>query len=210
MHSITRLASLALLLASPLFVGCRGPRVHMYPDAPVVEDGVRIAVQDAWKRGDRLVVRANVANRSTESITVSRSDFSLRLDDGSTLHVRSGKRAARDIHIARGRDASVTMEFDAPEVRDISTATLLISGTSGYEGESLAEVKLATTHAKAFGKKHDRHAKKRKHREATASVDPEEASSTEEAEELQDTEEEDTEEPAELEEEPEDWVIGSN
>ncbi len=209
----TRLVPLALLLAAPLIGGCRGPRVHMYPDAPVVEDGVRIAVRDAWKRGDRLVVRADVVNRGADSITLSRSDFTLRLDDGSMLRVREGRRATKAIHIPKGSDATVTMEFDAPEVREISNATLLIASTSGRDDESLAEVKLATaTNAKTFGKKRK---KNRTPPEAIAAVEAEdtelEAASSDDAdeEELNDSDEEEPEGYAEVDEEPEDWVIGS-
>lgn len=203
-HHAARSLALALVLAAPLLAGCRaGARVSLYADAPVVEEGVRIAVHDAYKRGDRLVVRANVVNRSGEALVVSRSDFALRLDDGSTIEARTGRRAARPITIARGEDARVTVEFTAPELREVSNATLLIAGTSFKKSDALAEVKLATAmEAKAFGK-----------RRGAESADEatEDDAYDEDGEDVEEAPSEEASEPDEASEDDagEDWVIGS-
>jgi hypothetical protein len=142
----------ALLLAlSALTVGagCRGPRVNLYPDREIVADGVRVTVRDAYLRGDRVVVKAFVENRTDTSLSVARTDFALRLDDGSTIESRIGRRAPRPILIPRGGDAGITVEFDANGVLRFEKATLLMAGKSFEPSELLGTVSLASWPAKS-------------------------------------------------------------
>jgi hypothetical protein len=142
----------ALLLAlSALTVGagCRGPRVNLYPDREIVADGVRVTVRDAYVRGDRVVVKAFVENRTDTSLSVARTDFALRLDDGSTIESHIGRRAPRPILIPRGGDARITVEFDASGELRFEKATLLVAGKSFEPSDLLGSVSLASWPAKS-------------------------------------------------------------
>jgi hypothetical protein len=146
-------ALLLVLSALTLSVGCRGPRVHLYPDREIVADGVRITVRDAYLRGDRVVVKAFVENRTDTSLTVARTDFALRLEDGSTIESRIGRRAPRPVLIPRGGDARITVEFDAAAELRFEKATLLVAGRGFEPSELLGSVSLASWPAKSMRRK---------------------------------------------------------
>jgi hypothetical protein len=142
-------ALLLTLSALSLSVGCGGPRVHLYPDREIVAEGVRVTVRDAYVRGDRVVVKAFVENRTDTSLSVARTDFALRLEDGSTIESRIGRRAPRPVLIPRGGDARITVEFDAAGELRFETATLLVAGKGFEPSELLGSVSLASWPAKS-------------------------------------------------------------
>jgi len=208
---------MAGLLGLLVATGCRGPKVALYADAPVVEDGVRITIRDAYVRGDRVVVRAQVENRGAEALLVARDDFALRLEDGSKVPSRSGRRTHKPVHIPRGSNARITVEFRSEEVRNLDAATLLFAGKSFEKSESLGEVSLSAGRTVKSLAKTKPHKSRRKAQEPAVATDTDlEPGATEldeeETETVESSEAEEataTEEAAE-EAEGEDWVIGEN
>ena len=202
---------LGLLVAT----GCRGPKVALYADAPVVEDGVSITIRDAYVRGDRVVVRAQVENRGAEALLVARDDFALRLEDGSKVPSRAGKRTHKPVHIPRGSNARITVEFRSEEVRNLDAATLLFAGKSFEKSESLGEVSLSADRTVKSLAKTKPHKSRRKPQPAATTeseLEPSETIDEEESETVDSSaaEEATTTEGAAEEAEGEDWVIGEN
>jgi hypothetical protein len=207
---------MAGLLGLLVATGCRGPKVALYADAPVVEDGVRISIRDAYVRGNRVVVRAQVENRGAEALLVARDDFALRLEDGSKIPSRAGTRTHKPVHIPRGGEARITVEFRSEEVRDLDRATLLLAGKSFEKSESLGEVSLSSGHSvKSLAKNKPHKSRRKRHEPAVVTDEEVESASTTEQTEEETGEPSETEEPTADEQpadeaEGEDWVIGEN
>ena len=205
---------LGLLVAT----GCRGPKVALYADAPVASEGVSITIRDAFVRGDRVVVRAQVENRGAEALLIARDDFALRLEDGSKVPSRAGRRSHKPVHIPRGSNARITVEFRSEEVRDLDSATLLFAGKSFEKSESLGEVSLSAGRTVRSLAKTKPHKSRRKTQEpavatdtdletgAMTELDEEETGTVDASEAEEPTATEDAAEEAE----GEDWVIGEN
>jgi hypothetical protein len=208
--ALSAVLTAALAVSSFAVGGCGRHRGEpLYASTVIVGDSVLVRVKHAYVKGDRVVVKTYMENRTEKPVTIDRDALVLRLNDGSVIPRASGRTTQHKPYVLaprEGRDVHVDFRLGGRNAY-IDEAALVIDGVAigDEEPQELGEVALSSRHAirrniaKQSAEEH----------EAAKAEQAEE----EEAEEVAPSEEPgDAGEPAPAEEEEEDaaesWQIG--
>lgn len=201
----------AVALSSASLTGCgRHRREPLYASTVIVGDSVLVRVKHAYVKGDRVVVKTWMENRTEKPVTIDRDAIALRLDDGTVIPRASGRTSRHEPYLlapGSGRDVHVDFRLGGRSPA-VDQANLVIDGVTvgDEEPRMLGEVALASRHgvrrnvAKISAEEREAHAERQ---DAEAEEAEAEAEAT--AEEV----EEAVEATDEAEEAAESWEIGA-
>ena len=138
-------------VSSASVAGCGRHREPLYASTVVVGDAVLVRVKHAYVKGDRVVVKTFMQNRTDQPVTIDRDAIGLRLEDGSVIPRASGRTTRHEPYLlspGEGRDVHVDFRLGGRPA-DIGQAFLVIDGVElGREGpRMLGEVALSSRYA---------------------------------------------------------------
>lgn len=143
------LAAIGLSTAS--VTACGRHREPLYASTVVVGDAVLVRVNHAYVRGDKVVVKTFMENRTDQPVTIDRDSIALRLTDGSVIPRASGRSTRHEpYHLAPGEGRDVNVDFRLHgRAADISEAFLVIDGVEvgADKPRMLGEVALSSRYA---------------------------------------------------------------
>jgi hypothetical protein len=143
----------AVLAVSSFSVGgCGRHRGEpLYASTVIVGDSVLVRVKHAYVKGDRVVVKTYMENRTDQPVTIDRDAIGLRLANGNVIPRASGRTTRHEPYVLgprEGRDVHVDFRLGGRHVR-VDEAHLVIDGVSigDEEPRELGEVALSSRHA---------------------------------------------------------------
>lgn len=142
----------ALAVSSFSLGGCGRHRGEpLYASTVIVGDSVLVRVKHAYVKGDRVVVKTYMENRTDQPVTIDRDAIGLRLANGNVIPRASGRTARHEPYVLgprEGRDVHVDFRLGGRHVR-VDEAHLVIDGVSigDEEPRELGEVALSSRHA---------------------------------------------------------------
>jgi hypothetical protein len=209
--ALSAVLTAALAVSSFAVGGCGRHRGEpLYASTVIVGDSVLVRVKHAYVKGDRVVVKTYMENRTDKPVTIDRDALVLRLNDGSVIPRASGRTTQHKPYVLaprEGRDVHVDFRLGGRNAY-IDEAALVIDGVAigDEEPQELGEVALSSRHAirrniaKQSAKEHEAAKAEQAEEEEVEEAAPSEAG-------------EDAGEPAPAEEEEEDaaesWQIGN-
>lgn len=140
-----------LAVSTASLAGCGRYREPLYASTVVVGDAVLVRVKHAYVKGDKVVVKTFMQNRTDQAVSIDRDAIGLRLEDGSVIPRASGRTTRHEPYLlspGEGRDVNVDFRLGG-RAADIGQAFLVIDGVEvGREGpRMLGEVALSSRHA---------------------------------------------------------------
>ena len=148
---LSALVVAAVGLSSVGAAGCGRHREPLYASTVVVGDAVLVRVKHAYVRGDKVVVKTFMQNRTDQPVTIDRDAIALRLTDGSVIPRASGRSTRHEPYLlspGEGRDVNVDFRLGG-RAADLAEAFLVIDGVEvgDEQPRMLGEVALSSRYA---------------------------------------------------------------
>ncbi len=183
----------------------------LYASTVVVGETVLVRVKHAYVKGDKVVVKTFMQNKTDKPVTIDRDAIALKLSDGSVIPRASGRTTRHEPYVlapGEGRDVHVDFRLDGRQA-SVDHADLVIDGVSVGDDmpRLLGEVALASRHGIRRNVAALSQAERDAASEETEADEAEEVESDAEAEAEADSATEPVEE-APAEEPAEEWQIG--
>ncbi len=150
--ALSAVLTAALAVSSFAVGGCGRHRGEpLYASTVIVGDSVLVRVKHAYVKGDRVVVKTYMENRTDKPVTIDRDALVLRLNDGSVIPRASGRTTQHKPYVLaprEGRDVHVDFRLGGRNAY-IDEAALVIDGVAigDEEPQELGEVALSSRHA---------------------------------------------------------------
>lgn len=150
--ALSAVLTAALAVSSLAVGGCGRHRGEpLYASTVIVGDSVLVRVKHAYVKGDRVVVKTYMENRTDEPVTIDRDALALKLKDGSVIPRASGRTTQHKPYVLaprEGRDVHVDFRLGGRNAY-IDEAALVIDGVQigDEEPRELGEVALSSRHA---------------------------------------------------------------
>ena len=150
--ALSAVLTAALAVSSFSLGGCGRHRGEpLYASTVIVGDSVLVRVKHAYVKGDRVVVKTYMENRTDKPVTIDRDAIALKLNDGSVIPRASGRTTQHEPYVLsprEGRDVHVDFRLGGRNAH-IDEAALVIDGVTigDEEPRELGEVALSSRHA---------------------------------------------------------------
>jgi hypothetical protein len=141
------LATVAISSAS--LGGCGRHRGEpLYASTVVVGETVLVRVKHAYVKGDKVVVKTMMVNKTDKPVTIDRDAIGLKLDDGTVISRGSGRSKLYVLAPGEGRAVHVAFPLHG-RAASVDQADLVIDGVRVGDDKPrlLGEVALSSRHA---------------------------------------------------------------